>query len=108
MRQTRRQYQERLPLRSRKIGFEAALAKVQREIKRKAVADCVILDPSKRPPRFEWQWEYGVQNGVVQADTRSQARSLIKTQLNLRKNQRLPFGISIVKGIPDNSGSKQS
>ncbi len=108
MRQTRRQYRDRLPFRSRKIGFEEALARVKREIKRKAVADGVIVDPSKRPPRHEWWWEFGRQNGVVQADTRSQARSLIKTKLNLRKNQRLPAGTFIVKCVPDKSGSKQS
>jgi len=100
MRQTRRQYQDRLPLPSRKIGFEEALARVKREIKRKAAADGVIVDPSKRPPRHEWWWELGKQNGVVRADTRSQARSLIKAELNLRRNQRLPVGILIAKCVP--------
>jgi hypothetical protein len=99
MRQTRRQYHDRLPLRSRKIGFEEALARVKREIKRRAVADGVIIDPTRRPPRYEWDWEClsAGDAGTVQADTRSQARSLIKSALGLRKKDRLPIDTTIIK-----------
>ena len=99
MRQTRRQYQDRLPLRSRKIGFEEALARVKREIKRRAVVDGVIVDPATRPPRHEWDWEClsAGNGGTVHADTRSQARSLIKSILGLRKKDRLPVDTTIIK-----------
>ena len=99
MRQTRRQYQDRLPLRSRKIGFEEALARVKREIKRRAVADGVIVDPIKRPPRHQWDWECLSRGngGTVLADTRSEARSLIKSILGLRKKDRLPLDTTITK-----------
>ena len=99
MRQTRQQYQDRLPLRSRKIGFEEALARVEREIKRKAVADGVIVDPAQRPPRHQWQWECLSQGngGTVRANTRSEARSLIKSKLGLRRKDRLPLDTTIIK-----------
>ena len=97
MRQTRRQYEDRLPLRSRKIGFEKALARVRREIKRKAVADGVIVDPAQRPPRHQWQWSLGDKGGSVRADTRSEARGLIKSKLGLRKKGRLPLDTTIIK-----------
>jgi len=97
MRQTRQQYENRLPLRSRKIGFEEALARVKREIKRKAVADGVIIDPARRPPHHEWLWALGDKGGSVRADTRSEARSLIKPLLGLRKKDRLPLDTTIIK-----------
>ena len=99
MRQTRRQYENRLPLRSRKIGFEEALARVKREIKRKTVTDGVIVDPAQRPPRYQWQWKCLSRgnSGTVRANTRSEARSLIKSRLGLRKKDRLPLDTTIIK-----------
>jgi len=99
MRQTRRQYQDRLPLRSRKIGFEEALARIKREAKRRMVADGIIVDPSKRPPRHQWDWEClsAGKGGTVQADTRSESRSLIRSMLGLRKKDRLPMDTTIIK-----------
>ena len=54
MRRTRREYQDSLPVHPHKFTFEEALAKVKRQIKRKAVADGLIVDPSKRLPRHTW------------------------------------------------------
>ncbi len=105
MRQTRQQYQSRLPLRRRKIGFEEALALVKREVKRRMVADGVIADPAKRPPRFHWNWECTGKSGTVQADTRSDARGLIKSKLGLRKKDRLPIDTTIIKVEPATKGS---
>jgi len=78
------------------------MARIKRQIKRKAVTDGVIVEPSKRPPRFEWLWALGDQCGSVRANTRSEARSLIKTVLGLRKTDRLPVNIDIVKSTTTN------
>ena len=117
MRRTRREYFESLPFRQPKASFDDVLALVKRQIKRKAIADGLIVDPAKRPPRCKWAWELpaaktvtfnmeegtllGVKEnptgGIVDADTRSEARSLIKSKLGLRKKDRLPVGITIIE-----------
>lgn len=101
MRRTRREYLDSLPVHPRKVTFEEALAKVKRQIKRKAVADGLIVDPSTRPPRHTWAWECrngeGPVGGIVKADTRSEARSLIKSQLGIPKKRRLPIGTTIIE-----------
>jgi hypothetical protein len=101
MRRTRRQYQDSLPVHPRKVTFEEALVKVKRQIKRKAVADGMIVDPSKRPPRHTWAWEChngeGPVGGIVKADTRSEARSLIKAKLGIPKKRRLPIDTTIIE-----------
>ena len=75
------------------------MAKVKRQIKRKAVADGVIVDPAKRPPRHTWAWECpdGLTGGIVKANTRSEARSLIKSRLSIPKKRRLPIGTTIIE-----------
>ncbi len=103
MRRTRLEYYESLPRRPRKIGFHEALAMVKRQITRKAIADGLILDPRLNPPRYEWHWESDGQTGIVHANTRSEARSLIKQKLGLRKKDRLPTYVTIVKVDPDAS-----
>ena len=99
MRRTRREYLDSLPVHPRKVTFEEALAKVKRQIKRKAVADGVIVDPAKRPPRHTWAWECpdGLTGGIVKANTRSEARSLIKSRLSIPKKRRLPIGTTIIE-----------
>jgi len=99
MRRTRRQYQDSLPVHPRIVTFEEALAKVKRQIKRKAVADGVIVDPSKRLPRHTWAWECpdGLAGGIVKANTQSEARSLIKSRLGIPKKRRLPIGTTIIE-----------
>ena len=105
MRQTRKQYHNRLALRGKKIGFDEALARVKREIKRRAIADGVIEDPSQRKPRAEWNWCLEDKDGTVFADTRSEARNLIKKALGVRK---LPPDIIIVKVGPHAQGANPS
>lgn len=77
------------------------MAKVKRQIKRKAVADGVIVDPATRPPRFTWAWERHDSEkpvgGIVKANTRSEARSLIKSQLGIPKKRRLLIGTTITE-----------
>lgn len=101
MRRTRLEYFDSIPRRSRKIGYHEALEMVKRQIKRKAIADGVILDPRDNPPRFEWHWECNDRNGVVRANTRGEARGLIKNALGLKKKDRLPVHATIVKVDPD-------
>lgn len=99
MRRTRREYFDSLPFRPRKIGFDEALALIKRQIKRKAIADGLIVDPANRPPRHKWAWEIPLSSsgGIVEADTRSEARGIIKAKLGYSKKHRLPIGITIIK-----------
>ena len=101
MRRTRREYQDSLPVHPHKLTFGEALGKVRRQIKRKAVADGLIEDPARRPPRHTWAWECydseGPVGGIVKADTRSEARSLIKSKLGIPKKRRLPFDTAIIE-----------
>lgn len=101
MRRTRNQYLDSLPRRPRKVGFQEALEKVKRQIKREAIADGVILDPKLNPPRYEWHWQSDDRDGVVRANTRGEARGLIKQALGLRKKDRLPVTVAIVRIDPD-------
>lgn len=101
MRQTRIEHFDSLPHRQRKISFHDALEMVKRQMKRKAIADGLILDPRDNPPRFEWHWELDGQNGIVSANDRSEARGLIKQKLGLKKKDRLPVHITIIKVDPD-------
>jgi hypothetical protein len=99
-----------------KLTKRQILTKLQREVKRRMIADGVIEDPSQREPRFEWHWEYVDSvlgnlvhhgGGVVKADTRSEARALIKEELGrtvpttFSNLKRLPHNISIVKVVPN-------
>ena len=93
MRRTRLEYFDAIPRRPRKISYDEALAMVKRQIKRKAIADGVIEDPSQRKPRVEWNWCLEDKDGTVFADTRSEARNLIKKALGVRK---LPSDLIIV------------
>jgi hypothetical protein len=125
-RTTRFQYFERLPLGRRKIGFDEALGMVKRQIKRKAIADGLIVDPATRPPKYQWSWECPAgmtsvtftmkqgdlsdvsenpTSGVVAADTRSEARGLIKKHLGISKKDRLPAGVVITKIEVEGSAS---
>ncbi len=98
MKQTRWQYMTQLSQRmKRKIGFDEALEMLKRQIKRKAIADGLIVDPAKRPPRFSWAWEFAGQSGIVEADSRSDARGLIKTKLGITKKDRLPVNTTITR-----------
>ncbi len=87
----------RIPLHRRKVGFNEAMEMLKRQIKRKAVMDGLIADPSKRPPRFDWDWQYESEKGTVQADSRSDARGLIKQNLGIPQNERLPVNITITR-----------
>jgi len=97
-RRTRSEFLASRPKRDRRVGFHEALAMVQRQIKRKAIADGVIVDPARRLPRNTWFWTLDGRSGSVRADTRSQARSLVKDRLGLRRKDRLPLDIIITKG----------
>ena len=101
MRRTRIEYFESIPHRPRKVSYDEALAMVKRQIKRKAITDGVILDPRNNPPRFEWHWELDGQTGIVRGNTRSDARACIKEKVGLKKKDRLPVHITIVKVDPD-------
>lgn len=67
---------------------------VNRLVKRDALARGLI-DPSKG--KYRWQWHYNNASGEVEANSRSEARSLIKRALGLPKRHRLPEGVQVFK-----------
>jgi hypothetical protein len=81
---------------TRKIRtFASAMNLLEKEITRMAVADGLIIDPADRPPRARWGWGYNAEGGVVLADTRSQARSLVKKALGV--TGRLPSTVTLIR-----------
>ena len=61
------------------------------------VADGLVLDQSSRSPRYQFNWVYGDLSGHVFADDKSKARSLIKKNLGIPANKRLPIGVEITR-----------
>jgi hypothetical protein len=72
-------------------------ARVGRFIRRQMVRDGLILNPATRPPRYKFDWTLGEVTGVVYADDKSKARSLIKLDLGIPAKRRLPVGILITR-----------
>jgi hypothetical protein len=88
------------------IGFqkpdnEELAQRIARAIKREAIAKGMIPDPKTRPPNFKFLWSYGSLNGVVYADNRSDARSLIKSDLGVSRKHRLPIEV-VIRREPNN------
>lgn len=84
-----------VPIRQVKVTPEQVMEKLRREVKRRLLADGLISDPSKAPPKYEWHWMLGDQYGIVRANTSGEARGKIKQELGLKK--RLPKEIQIVR-----------
>jgi len=57
-----------------------------------------LKEEGRIPARLtnKFAWSFGEQHGHVMADTRSQARALIKKELGTGKNARLPEGVEII------------
>ena len=72
-------------------------AKASRLLMKMLIADGVIPDPANRPKRYQFHWCYGEIGGIVMADDKSTARALIKKDLGLSKNKRLPKEVEIVR-----------
>lgn len=72
-------------------------ARVGRFIRRQMIREGLILNPATRPPRYEYGWRLGEVTGVVYADDRSKARSLIKEDLGIPAKRRLPIGTEIFR-----------
>jgi hypothetical protein len=66
-----------------------------RRQRRELIQKGLIPDPRDRPPRWRFDWTYGDLTDSVYAETRSEARALIKTDLGIRKNKRLPIEVVI-------------
>jgi hypothetical protein len=66
-------------------------------MKRQLIDEGLIMDPAKRPPRYRFEWAWGDITGAVVADTKSDARSLVKRALALPKNARLPQSVVITR-----------
>ncbi|REJ65596.1 MAG: hypothetical protein DWQ31_16790 [Planctomycetota bacterium] len=90
----------------RRTNRDTAATRLLRQMKRQLVAAGKIEDPVNRPPKYEWRWQLGSDfgheaiHGIVQADTRSEARAFIKRELGIPKNRRLPMQITIEKVPP--------
>lgn len=103
-RRTRKQYAERLArVHEPKHSFPEALEMLKREIKRRAVADGVIVDPSTDRPRYDWHYEVVslehsiAASGVIEGGTKSEARAIVKRDLGLK---RLPVGSTFIRVDP--------
>jgi hypothetical protein len=81
--------------RQHKFTYEEVLGYLKRQMKRQMIADGLIVDPSKAPPKYLWNWYHEDKNGEVTANTRGEARSLIKKALGVSPNKRLPLDIII-------------
>jgi hypothetical protein len=66
-------------------------------MKRQLIDDGLIMDPAKRPPRYHFNWVWGDLNGAVAADSTGEARGLIKANLGLPKNKRLPQDVRLTR-----------
>jgi hypothetical protein len=91
------------PVRRRPATKRKMAAGLLRELKRRLIASGQMSDPSLAPPKYEWHWAIGDRNqgGVVEANTKGEARALIKGALGLRKKDTLPSVIKIVRVTPD-------
>jgi hypothetical protein len=88
-----------------KITKTELQGRLYRKVKRRLIADGLISDPSKARPKFDWHWAVnGEVGGVIEANTRSEARARIKEQLMVGK---LPDGLQIVKVIPNADSAKR-
>lgn len=73
-----------------------------REVKRRLIASGQMSDPSLAPPKYDWHWCIsGNRGGIVSANTKGEAKALIKEALGLRKKDTLPSVIKIVRVSPD-------
>lgn len=95
----RTRLQQPVPIRGVKLTTAEYMVKLRREVKRRLIADGLISDPSKQPPKYEWHWKLGERGGIVVANNGGEARGLIKKELGLK--QRLPNHIQIVRVIPN-------
>ena len=97
-RTTRRQYQEQVAARQgvRTPTKREVVKKAARRIIRQLIGAGQIPDPATRGPRNKFAWSFGEKYGNVKANTRSQARALIKKELGINKNDRLPVGVQII------------
>lgn len=82
-----------------KQQLQANKPKIMRAIKRKLIADGLIMDPANRPPKFIFKWTWGELSGTVQADDKAAARGLIKKDLGIPKKKRLPQGVVIEREV---------
>lgn len=96
--------QRPVPIRPMKITPKEFMEKLRREVKRRLVADGLVVDPSKQPPKYEWHWMLGDRYGIVRANTSGEARGRIKQELGLK--DRLPKEIQIVRIDPNANQSE--
>jgi len=92
-RMSRSEWRERNTIvRPNKISRADAEAIINRHIKRMAIVQGYI-DPAK--PKFTWAWSYQGQDGVVEANTRGEAKAIIKVVLEVPASHRLPIGVAV-------------
>lgn len=85
--------------RHKKPTRSEVISALSRHYKRSLIERGVIQDPRTRPLRYKFSWTYGSLSGVVYADDRSLARSLIKRDLGIAKKKRLPIEVEIIREL---------
>lgn len=81
--------------RIRPLSNDEIARRIAAQIKRDAIKRGIIPDRSQQPPRYKFTWRYGNIEGVVYANTRSEARAMIKRDLGIKKKKRLPIEVEI-------------
>lgn len=85
--------------RRRKVTLAEFQQRLQREVKRRLIKDGLIEDPSKRRPKYDWHYLGNTVGGSVEANTKGEARGLIKKRHGFKG--RLPADIQIVRLVPN-------
>jgi hypothetical protein len=80
------------PKKEKKITREEAQDILNRVFKRAAI-ERGLVDPTKG--KFRFQWHYDGETGEVEANSRSEARGLVKKALGIGKSGRLPLGLAL-------------
>lgn len=106
----RRDYEAMLPVPAQKKTFADAMAMIRRTVKRAAIAAGHIEDPATKRPKWDWHWSLPTYlhnylgdddcpGGIVAANTKGEARSLIKKALGTK--HALPSTIHIIRVAPN-------
>lgn len=88
-----RQIGKREDIEFRPMTHEELMRCIAKQAKAEAIKKGLVKPKEPRTESFEWS--LGDKSGVVVASTRSEARSLIKKELGISKNRRLPINIVI-------------
>ena len=92
-------------IRERKLDKDELVQILCHRHKRNLIGRGIIQDPKTRAARYKFTWNYDGLSGVVYADDRSTARSIIKVALGVKKKRRLPPEVDITRELNVEEGN---